>query len=38
MLRVVLDTSTVVSGIIGGVSAGVIDLLVEQRRFQNIQR
>ena len=36
MLRVVLDTSTVVSGIIGGVSAGVIDLLVEQRRFQAI--
>jgi putative PIN family toxin of toxin-antitoxin system len=36
MLRVVLDTSTVVSGIIGGVSARVIDLLVEQRRFQAI--
>jgi putative PIN family toxin of toxin-antitoxin system len=36
MLRVVLDTSTVVSGIIGGVSAGVIDLLVEQRRFQAV--
>ena len=36
MLRVVLDTSTVVSGIIGGVSARVIDLLVEQRRFQAV--
>jgi putative PIN family toxin of toxin-antitoxin system len=38
MLRVVLDTSTVVSGIItiSGVSAEVIDLLVEQRRFQAV--
>jgi putative PIN family toxin of toxin-antitoxin system len=29
MLRVVLDTSTVVSGIVGGISAEVIDLLRE---------
>jgi len=37
MLRVVLDTSTVVSGIIvDGVSARVIDLLIEQRRFQAV--
>ena len=38
MLRVVLDTNTVVSGIItiSGVSAEVIDLLVEQRRFQAV--
>jgi putative PIN family toxin of toxin-antitoxin system len=39
MLRVVLDTSTVVSGIIttiGGVSAEVIDLFVNQRKFQAV--
>ena len=38
MLRVVLDTNTVVSGIItiSSVSAEVIDLLVEQRRFQAV--
>ena len=29
MVRAVLDTSTVVSGIIGGISAEVIDLLRE---------
>ena len=34
-LRVVLDTSTVVSGVIGGVSAEVLDLLKE-RAFEAI--
>lgn len=36
MLRVVLDTNTVVSGAIGGVSARIIYLLTKEKAFQVI--
>jgi len=36
LLRVVLDTSTVVSGAIRGVSAEIIRLLIEEKEFRVI--